>query len=60
MSEKIGRRRFLRTGMLVSAVPLAFSSVEEKMLLAAMERGVDVEEEKYLDMMGCNRQGMAA
>ncbi|MHC4558270.1 MAG: hypothetical protein ACYTFW_00685 [Planctomycetota bacterium] len=40
MPEKINRRKFLNAGMLTGAAAVGFSSIEEKILLAAMKEGI--------------------
>lgn len=48
MSGKLNRRRFLK-GSLATGAGAGFIGLEEKILLAAMEKGVDVEKDKHKD-----------
>ena len=48
MSGKLNRRRFLK-GSLAAGAGAGFIGLEEKILLAAMEKGVDVEKDKHKD-----------
>ena len=48
MSDKLNRRGFLK-GSLAAGAAGGFISLEEKILLAAMEKGVDVEKQKQND-----------
>jgi hypothetical protein len=48
MSGKLNRRRFLK-GSLAAGAAAGFLSLEEKILLAAMEKGIDVEKDKQKD-----------
>ena len=45
MSDKLNRRGFLK-GSLAAGAAGGFVSLEEKILLAAMEKGVDIEKDK--------------
>jgi len=51
MSGKLNRRGFLK-GSIAAGGAMGFVGLEEKILLAAMEKGVDIEKEKQKDKSG--------
>lgn len=52
MPDKINRRKFLSAGMLAGAAAAGFTSIEEKILLAAMKEGIDVNKDKQKSQTG--------
>jgi hypothetical protein len=46
MAKSMNRRGFLKTGMLMGAAPAGFISNEERILMAALEEGIDLDREK--------------
>ena len=55
MSGKLNRRDFLK-GSLAAGSAMGFVSLEEKILLAAMEKGIDVKKGKWKDKCPCLRE----
>lgn len=52
MACKMNRRSFLNKSIVAGAAAVGIHSLEEKILLAAMEKGIDIDKEKQKDKSG--------